>query len=297
MHIRESIDKIEKVINQLKFDSNYVTGNQETPYLAKNLNSLRNAIQSLENIDVIKPEIQNLLNSEIFKNHKDENLFSSSQNSVISTSIKTIQEGFKLLKRHYQHSLPENEDLYIKLPEIETFDELSKVSNELKKAIEIPINDQNTNGIVKIKTAEPGSIWLLVSLGAFSAVNLVGAICWTAAVLRKKRAEAKIFEEHAKTLGIKNETLTSLVEAQKEQLKNILDAEAKLIMKDHYNVNDPETLNRLKLSITTVSNLIDKGTKFLPASTEKNVQEKFPDYNNLNLIESTIKMLKDNNIS
>jgi len=294
MHIRESIDRLEKGVNSLTYNPTYVTGNQETPYHAKNLNSLRNVIKNLEGIDIIKPEIEVLLNSDLFKNHNNEDFFTSSQNSVITSSIKTIHEGFKIIKRQYQNNLPDLDDIYIKLPDLDNFDELSKVSTELKKAIEIPIHDQNTNAHIKIKTAEPGSIWLLVSLGVISAVNLVGAIAWSAAVIRKKRAEAKIFEQHAKTLEIKNETLSSFVDAQNEQLKNILEAEAKQIMNNHYEVDNPETLNRLKLSIATVADLIDKGTKFLPASTDKDVQEKFPDYNSLNLIESTIKMLKEN---
>ena len=173
-------------------------------------------------------------------------------------------------------------------------DSLSKISNELKKAIELPINDSGIeNGKTEIISAERGSIWLNISLGTVAAVKLVASITWAATYIRKKKAEAKIFEEHAKTLELKNEALSSIVDAQKEQLSNILQAEAIAIISEQYNHNDPETLKRLELSINTTANLIDRGVKILPTTENESIKELFPDYKNLNLIQSAIKQIKN----
>lgn len=160
----------------------------------------------------------------------------------------------------------------------------------------MPINDSNTGGHVNILTAESGSIWLIVSLGAFTAVNLIAGICWAAAVIRKKNAEAKMFEAHAKTLELKNDALESLVDAQKQQLANMLTAESEAILSKFYDHKDPETLNRLKLSVSTVADLIDRGAKILPQSENDKIKSAFPDYNNLSLISSSIKQLKEGNV-
>ncbi len=133
-------------------------------------------------------------------------------------------------------------------------------------------------------SADEGSVIFYVALGSLAAIRLVAGICWSAGVLKKRNAEAKIFEEHARTLELKNEALEIFVNAQKLQMKNILDAEANALANNMYNHNDPETIERLKLSISTVSNLIDKGVSILPVSKDENIQKSFPDYANLNLI-------------
>lgn len=294
MHLREAINKIQNHLENLTYTSTYDFEKKDTNNKANNLDKLREAIIELEDIHILDEEIKKLKNSSLFKTSKDEYYFTSSEDKLIKESISIIKNGFTFLKRMYYDNLASEDDLYIKLPEIENFDDLSKLSNELKKAVEIPINEQS-KGHLKIKSAEPGSIWLLVSVGTFAAINLIGGICWAAAVIRKKHAEAKIFEQHAKTLELKNNALSSLIDAQNQQLDNILDSEAKQVMSNHYDSNNPEILAKLKLSITTVSNLIDRGTQILPASENNNVKNIFPDYSKLNLIESSIKMLKNNN--
>lgn len=145
---------------------------------------------------------------------------------------------------------------------------------------------------LKNKGADRGSIIFYVSLGAAAAVKLIGVICWSAAVIRRKRAEARILEEHAKTLQLKNESLRDLIEAQREQLRNITQGEAERIVRTHYDQNDPEAVERLKLSINSISELIDRGVTILPNGNDRETLKSFPDYSQLSLIESTIKQLK-----
>ena len=113
-------------------------------------------------------------------------------------------------------------------------------------------------------------------------------------MIKKKRAEAKIFEQHTRTLELKNDAISLFLDAQKTQLNNILDAEANAIADKNYNHNDPETIERLKLSINTVSDLMDKGVKILPVNEDQEIQKQFPDYSKLNLIESSIKQITNN---
>jgi hypothetical protein len=295
MNVKETKDLLQNCYSKLNFKTTYVTGSTEKPYIAQDLIILRECINRLENIDLLTPEINELKKSMLFQTYSDEQYFTASDNSKITINVDKLKIGIEFLLRYgNQIENPEN-GLFIKLPEIQNFEDLSKVSNDLKKAIEIPVIDQNDGGYVKIETAESGSIWLIISIGTLSAVNLIGAICWSAAVIRKKKAEAKIFEEHAKTLGLKNESLQTVIDAQKIQIKNIIEAEAEEIAKAHYKLNDPEVISRLKLSLNTVNDLIDRGTQILPSSDNKETIKSFPDYSNLNLIESAIKKLQSEN--
>jgi len=295
MNIKENKELLKNALINLTFKSKYISGSEEMSYVGTDLIKLREQITILENLEFLTPEIDALKKTSLFGSYSDEQYFSSREDSIISININKIKIGIEYLLRYdNQIETPQN-GLLIKLPEIQTFDDFAKISNELKKAVEIPVIDQNTGGYVKIGTAESGSIWLIISVGTITAVNLIGAICWSAAVIRKKKAEAKIFEEHARTLGLKNESLQTVIDAQKIQLKNIIEAEAEEIAKEHYNVNDPEVINRLKLSLNTVNDLIDRGTKILPSSDNKETLKSFPDYSNLNLIESGIKKLQNEN--
>lgn len=292
MNIKEIESLIQENSPKLYFKSDYSSGNTSKPYKAISLSSLREAINSLSEIDLIKPEIDKLKNSTLYNNYKDEDIFDVTDHTLISSNVMKIRTGLEFLLRYNQQNEAPKNGLFIRLPDIATFDDLERTACDLKKAIEIPINDQNQGGSIKIVSAESGSIWLILSAGTIAAVNLIGAICWSAAVIRKKQAEAKIFEEHARTLVLKNDSISTFVEAQKQQIKNILQDEAEAIAQKHFSNDDPEAIGRLKLSINTVSELIDKGTQILPSADNKEVLKSFPDYSNLSLIESAIKRLK-----
>ena len=294
MSIKETIEKIKRNIKFLDFSSSYDSGNSATPYTAKNLVQLKDAINDLEDIEFLKPQIKKLKENKLFANYKDWDMFTSSDDSIIKSIVGELKIGLRfLLNYYYTTNTFSDTVIQIKIPDIVSFDDLSRISNDLKRAIEITINDSNTEGHVEILTAESGSIWIIISVATISAVNLIAGICWSAAVIRRKNAEAKMIETNIKTLELKNDVITTLVEAQKTQWNNILTAEAEAIIAKHYNHNDPETVSRLKLSLTTVADLIDRGAKILPNTENEDVTKLFPDYNNLNLIASSIKQLKD----
>ena len=294
MNIKEYKQEIIDNFQQVSFYSSYASGDDpDKPYRASNLKILREAIRNLENIELIEPEIAVLKKTSLFSNNKDEDFFTGVEKNKIESNVQRINIGLDFLLKYESRYQLVDEGLDIKLPEIQNFDDLSKLATDLKKAIELPVLDIGDGSYIKIEGAESGSIWLKVAIGTFSAVNLIAGICWAAAVIRKKKAEAKIFEEHARTLELKNEALDAIVGAQKIQLKNIIDSEAKAILENHYNSNDPEVLARLKLSLSTLSDLIDRGTQILPASDNKDVIKMFPDYSNLNLIESKTKKLNE----
>lgn len=294
MNFIEYYEPIVKSLPELKLKSTFISGNQDFSYQATNLDKVRRAINLIERIPYLQSEIESLKKSWLFESYSAEQKITSTQNSEIERELSRVRIKIETFKEIAETSKLFNtaDTILIKIPEIDSFDNLQKYANDLKKAIEIPVLDKSIEGNVTILSAAEGSIIFYVSLGAIAAVKLIAGICWAAAVVKKKRAEANIFEQHAKTLEIKNDSLSIFVEAQKVQMKNILDAEATSIANKEYNHSDPETIERLKLSITTVVDLLDKGVQILPVSKDDDIQRSFPDYKNLNLIESTIKQIE-----
>ncbi|AMR42730.1 hypothetical protein HZP39_07525 [Elizabethkingia anophelis] len=296
MSFIEYHEKIKDALPNLKLEKSYITGYEDYNYEAKNLKSLRKTINLIEDIPYITQEIKEIKKSWLFKESSNNEKINYIQTSEIENPLNIINIKLETFKQIAESSKVFNNDsvILIKIPEIKSFDNLSKYATDFKKAIELPIIDENVGGEVTILSADEGSIILYISLATVAAVKLIGSICWAAAVIKKKNAEAKIFEQYAKTLEIKNDSLENLVSAQKEQYKNILSAEAESIANNSYNHKEPETIERLKLSITTIADLMDKGILVLPASDNNDVQKNFPDYNNLNLIESSIRQITNN---
>ncbi|WP_347175528.1 hypothetical protein [Polaribacter uvawellassae] len=299
MGIRENYQTLKNALKHLYVKSEYISGeNGGKPYLISDISNLKKGIELLENIDFLEVYINDLKeNSGLFKTFKEKDSFNSTQDTLIKENINSLRTGIIFLLNYFDEQTVNEKDIdgiSVKLPELGSFDELNKISNDLKKAIELPINDAGIeNGKTEIVSAERGSIWLNIALGTAAAVKLVASITWAATYLRKKKAEAKIYEEYTKTLELKNDALSSIIDAQKQQLKNILEAEAQAIISEQYNHNDPETLKRLELSINTTADLIDRGVKILPTSENDSIKELFPDYKNLNLIQSAIKQIKN----
>ena len=297
MNFLEYHEIIQIALPNLKLNTTYLTGNQNFNYEVNDLISLRKALHVIEDTPYIQKEINQLKNTWLFNSLANIQKITAVQKIEVDEPLNLIKiklETFKEIaesSKLYNH----NDIILIKIPEIQSFDNFAKYASDFKKAIELPILDESIKGEVTILSADEGSIVLYVSLGAIAAVTLVARICWAATVIKKKNAEANIFEQHAKTLELKNDALASIIEAQNIQLKNILDAEANAIANKTYNHNDQETIERLKLSISTVADLIDRGVKILPVSKDEEIQKSFPDYSKMNLIESSIKQITSEN--
>lgn len=285
---------IASCINTFNLESSYVGGDESYSYEVRNLRDLREIINKVSEVPFIEKEINTLKSTWLFESTANQKKVTAAESSGVQGLLNRLNVKLEIIKEIAESSraFGKDDSLLIRVPEIQSFEALSKYANDFKKAIEIPILNKSIGGEVNLLGADEGSIIFYVSVGTISALKLIGALCWAAGVIRRKSAEAKIFEEHAKTLELKNEALSSLIDAQKAQLKNILNSEAEAIASSSYDHSDPETIERLKLSISTISGLIDSGVQIIPTSKNEGVAKSFPDYKKMDLIESTIKQIK-----
>jgi hypothetical protein len=132
-----------------------------------------------------------------------------------------------------------------------------------------------------------------------AAVALVGGMAWAAAVVFKKYQEGKMFEQMARGMKIKNDSLEELLRGLRESIDLLLQNEARsLYDKEFGDTTDPEQIARLKLGIKTFMGLIEKGAEIHPAlKVPENVKNLFPDFSKLSLIESKIKQIANHEAS
>mgnify|MGYP005996987855 CR=1 FL=1 len=292
MSDREIYEIIKKNEKSLTYKYLY-EAKDDKPYKLLELKNLRKNLKNLHSIPLFEDAFSRIEKTGFFDSPNDVISFNVTNYSTITSAVGEMNIFIKYFINHFESNnrLNDENSLNIKLPQLDTFSDLSKVSNEFKRAIEIPLLDSKIDSELKIITAEKGSIWLYVSLGAPLAVSLIASITWSAAVLRRKKAEADIFEAHTRTLDLKNDMMETFVNAQKVLVQKVLQDEAESIATKDYSEVTPETIERLKLSISTVSELIDKGAKILPTSNSEDVKKLFPDFEKLSLIQSAIKKI------
>lgn len=274
---------------ELTFLDNNRSSN-ESRYIVKDYFNFRQVIRELDRVPYLQHFTDSIKESKAFTIPEPSVVLSVNEKVELEKAISNLRSAILGLKAYYDNTTPNSDAiLRVKLPETNSFDDLIKYSELLKKGIEIPVNESNEDSKVKILNGQPGSIWLILSIG--SSIMLIAKLCNAAAVIRRKWAESSIFEEHAKSLKLKNELMDDLVKANKKMLADVLDAEAANIHNGHYNPNDPEVKERIKLAIRSISELIDKGGQLLPSGSNKDISNNFPDYNALNSAVYIIKQI------
>ncbi len=255
-----------------------------------NFSSLVRAIKSLNNINELKDYCTPLLeNNIILENQYAETI------SIIQPEFDKIFFDISKLKiaaqilwdiKNKTKQYSEN-SILIKFPPVESFQDLSKISNDFKIAIEVPIHDANEN--LKIEKAEEGSIWITITT-TFFGVSLIAKIVSAGFNIAKLNIQLKWHEEQSRTIGLKNDAIENILQMQKEFLKQKVQEETRSFLDEEVS---PETFNRYKVSVEMMADLIDRGAEIIPgAIDDKELKKSFPKFKDVNLLADAIKKIE-----
>jgi hypothetical protein len=257
------------------------------------LNNIRNVTSDIKRLNLFDEIVASLNKSVIYTTASDQMTIQLQEGRDIVanlTLLKTLSTNFLNV---LLTTVPEEDvdSINIKLPPVNDFDELSKVSREIHIGLSQVIFNDDINGQTKIISVENGSIWLNVFVGA-SAVTVIASLVWASAVIYKKIQEGKLLEQQVRGLKVKNDSLEDILKAQKAETDVMIQAEANHISSEHFRENTPENIERIKNSITTFAELIGKGAEIHPALVApENVSNLFPDPTKLIGVESKIKRI------
>ncbi len=292
------LKEIERILQNVDFKE--VRISIEDGHLAKpdltNISAFKEFIEIIEHIEVYEEEIKYLKNSSIYKTtHNKLELTKKEAHQILSTSNYLINSTQSLIKV-FKKLLPDSNEqsISIKLPEPADFEALNKTMSIFQKTIsQVVVNDE-INGVTKVNNWEFGSFWIEIILGAQAAVALISSIAWSAAVISKKFNENKVLEQTVRSMEIKNDSLTDILESQKKMTSQFVENEAQSILDSHFSKKEPEQFERLKSAIKTFAKLIQEGAEIHPSlvAPEK-VQNLFPNYKKLDTITTKIKQIED----
>lgn len=289
------------IVKQLEIAKNLFTyaskaQSDYTKYSVSGLTNLRKAIKELDKTNLFQGKIRRLKNSSWFSGYEDQTIIVNTENTEITNFISFIKTASEGIKEYINFKSKTDEEfiLNIYLPNQYTFSDFESLSNDLKKGIELPSLD--VGGSSKIVSAEPGSIWLVVAFTTSAAIAIVGKIIKIATRANIEIQKGKIFANYAQSLKLSNEMNQTILDAQKKLIDEIIDKEIEEAKKDLDTSDDITKVNRLKLAVKTISELLRREIKFLPSpKLGVDIMENFPDEENSDLIEKEmIKLLTPN---
>lgn len=284
---------LKEILNRLVWQAEQIQQGQKYILKFSGLNNLRRLINDIDALGLFDTVVLSIKNSAIFTTSDDQmNVEMAEGQSIIGNlnQLKILLTNFlNLLLKTIPDEDPSS--INIKLPQINDFDELSKVSREFHIALTQIVLNEEIGGETKIKSVENGSIWLNVFIGA-SAIQVLASVVWAAAVIYKKIQEGRMLEQQVRALKVKNDSLEDILEAQKAETTFMIQAEAEHIQSESFSQSAPENIERIKKSISIFADLIGRGAEIHPALiAPENVSNLFPDPSKLIGLESRIKKL------
>jgi hypothetical protein len=285
---------LEKYLKQLDWKTENVTQGQTNLLKFSNLTTLRIVINGISGLGLFELSLLELKDSVIFTSNNDQMTIQYAEGQKLSNNLALLKVLITNFLALLKNTIPdENENsINIKLPQINDFDELSKVSREIHLGLSQVIFNDEINGKTKIESVENGSIWLNVFVGGAAALSVIASLVWASAVIYKKIQEGKLLSQQVRGLNVKNESLEDILKAQKAETDFMIQAEAENIASEHFQNNIPENIERIKNSISTFAGLIERGAEIHPALiAPEQVSNLFPDPTNLLGLESKIKKI------
>lgn len=286
--------KLQNILPVLNWTSEQISTSGQTYIKIGGLNKIRPIITELNELNLFEAQVNFLKNSIVFTSTNDLMQIQYTEGNQVVVTLANLKSLTQNLAAVLSNVIPEEDadSINIKLPPINDFEELSKVSHDIHISLTQILYNEEINGQTKIVSVENGSIWLNVFIGGAGGVAIVGALVWSAAVIYKKIQEGRLLEQTVRGMEVKNTSIEDILTAQKKSTELMIKAEAEYIQTTHFKENAPENIERIKNSVKTLAELIEKGAEIHPALVApEQVSNLFPNVKNLLGVESKIKRI------
>lgn len=275
---------IKKYINNICEDFVPAFSNVSGGYYIENIQALRVAITNLYKAGFLEYENNEGDIYHIIYNSLSERLFvEPSKFESVRFKLLNLEMAIKMMHSWINRYVPDNEDeetINIKLPDIVKIEDLIKASTLINKALSHSVSE--IKGELKVKHLDYGSSWLIISAGTVLGAKLVMAIAKAAFDIAKKYYGVKMMQQQYERYSMGTEMIRSVKEANDKIIAYDSRTLAEHIEQEFYSESDNERIERLRVSITEMSKLIELGGEVHPSLlTASDDDVKVPDYNSL----------------
>lgn len=295
MRLSELREYLAKCLNDLDFKGSASGANKMEIY--NNLKTVE-ALEKLADFKFLKQEIEELKSVTTIYYARTMNTF-----EVGSIDFNRFHESYLILVYKINavidllsQYLPKEDpnSINVKFENTNELKEVSQLINTLDKALNQLLNIPDINGKAELINVQPGSIWFNIAVGTSVAIPVIAGAVWSSVVIYKKVKEVELVQKSIEAFDVHIDAMNAIKEGLENQVSALCETEARQLLEGN-NINfDPETLNRVKHTIKMFSELIKNGVEIHhPLAAPEDVKNLFPDYSKIGLIESKIKLLKE----
>lgn len=292
----ELLFRLKKIGKDFSFDLRTQTRNGNDYHILNNANNARSILHELRSLQIFDiPDILNQISSTIgntieFDRLNDKNVIAALENVIlqIRIAISIFEKTTNITEEPFL--------VYLKLPQVNSFDEIITSLDNLNKILSQTILYPEIDGKVEFSGVESGSSFVKIIVGTAKALGFIAALSWSATVIFKKVQEAKYLETLAKSQIDQNQhRVQAMEEYHKIMREMIIEIEAKHIYLEHFNEEiENEKFQRIKFCLDLLSKEIARGAEIQPSLTApEEVSNLFPDMKRIPTIESKVKRIED----
>lgn len=297
MHLTETATLLKELRPKLSYRHNIITTTNAKRNYINGLANFKSSIRKLESISALKQLLKPIIDSTIFSTDSDEATLTDTEFNKLSKDVLALRNAISaIISLAQTEDIEEVDGIRIKLPPFHTFEELQKISGELKLAIDVPLNNSNVAANVDIKRAETGSVWFLVGLGTRLAGQLLSDLAHLALNVRMKKIEGDKHIEYLKQNQATTEMLNAISEFTKTTVTNYLDEQTAQIQNNYFDRQKAnEAANIIKTATEAYTNLYEKGMIVQSAMPSAVIDEsatiKFPSIEKIRALKVGIKQI------
>lgn len=295
MHLSEIALRLGEAYPSLQLNITTLQSHSGKPYYVTDLIPFRKAIKAIQNIPGITVFVMELEETAIFKKDADEMSLTPDEYSEILNRLTDVRNSaFTIMNLYGSTTADPANTLRIKLPEAHDFDELQKVVGQLKLAVETPIKLSKEEKDIDILRAEPGSIYLIVTL-SLGAIGLVRAIAFLALDVRQKLIQQSMLIKQSQAMGLKNEMLAGVKKVFEDDMQKFVDTEVDKISNEYFE-SKQEGRMALQTSVNIFGDLYERDMQITYSSETLNQGENaFPTHDQIESLSKAMKQIAAKN--
>ena len=279
MRLRQIQRVLRSALPRLKFGQSQVSGTAN--FRVEHLRDVLDAVRAIRETGMFQSDTETILTTDVIVQHAEDSFIVTSETfNRINTALHQIRaQGTVLLEAldaNLEDELPAV--VAVRIPDATDLDTVADALREVKAALQQLLLNDYVEGEVRLESFDRGSNWLEIALGSVTAVSILGAVLRMIMDTRLKEAEIATRWAGVETMKINNEALTSIKEALAAELEefkadrlNQVAETAGIPRSEH------ETRERVKFAASLLSDLIARGSEFVPSSKASDeVRDAFP---------------------
>lgn len=272
---------------------------REQYYLLENGSMIKVLLIELRSVPSLTEDVESILSSPVMLRSSPKDMpLTSTERSQLSVDLGDIRDRLVTITQLYKDmGLVTSEETLgfdIKLPPGITLDGISKCTHDLDTILNGCPLLRDCESTVTFTRTDVGSVWFSFAVtGTLVTAFLSGLahLIDKAIILRSHWLSVRQQEAQARQLGLAEDVAKSMADAFAAVNSKLLEQAVQELSVEH-DIKDPEAQERIRYSIATLSEWMDKGMEIYPSlNAPQDVQLVFPPIERQSLSAQELKML------